>query len=335
MFFVTTIRTERQQMRRNPVLAAVLAILLAMCATFASADEFPSRRITLIVPFPAGSATDGIARRLAVDLGKIADVPVIVENKPGADGNIAAMSVLRSDPDGYTVFVTTNSTQAANVNLFKTMPFDPKVDFAPVSGLVKIPMMLTVRTDFPAKNLAEYIAMAKKSASPLTFGTANQTGRGAGELFKVREGLSITNVPYRGSPQALTDLLGGHVDSIFSDPVSAAGLIQKGALRVLAVTSAKRAPTMPDVPSFDESGLPGFELIAWVAAYVPAKTPKANVLKLNVIINTVLNDPATASFLSATGATPFPTTPEQLASFAETDTRRWAMIVEAAKMEKQ
>jgi tripartite-type tricarboxylate transporter receptor subunit TctC len=322
-------------MNRNPLLTVLLAAVLAACASFASAQEFPSRRITLIVPFPAGSATDGIARRLAADMVKIANVPVIVDNKPGADGNIAAMSVLRSEADGYTVFVTTNSTQAANVNLFKTMPFDPKADFAPVSGLVKIPMMLTVRADFPAKNVAEYIALAKKSSKPLTFGTANQTGRGAGELFKERESLSIINVPYRGSPQALTDLLGGHVDSLFSDPVSAAGLVQKGSVRVLAVTSAKRAPTMPDVPSFDESGLPGFELIAWVAAFVPTKTPKAHVAKLNTMISTILNDPATASFLSATGATPFPTTPEQLASFAETDTMRWAKIVEAAKMEKQ
>lgn len=317
----------------------VSGLILAFCACALSpvalAQDFPSRRITLVVPFPAGSATDGIARRLASDLGKIVNVPVIVDNKPGADGNIAALSVLRADPDGYTVFVTTNSTQAANVNLFKTMPFDPKADFSPVSGLVKIPMMLTVRPDFPAKTIAEYFALARKSPQPLTFGTANQTGRGAGELMKEREKLSIINVPYRGSPQAMTDLLGGHVDSIFSDPVTAAGHVQKGSVRVLAVTSLKRAPTMPDVPSLDESGLPGFELIAWVAAFVHAKTPPANVARLNAMINTILNDPATANYLTATGATPFPTTPEQLGAFAELDTKRWAKIVEDAKMEKQ
>lgn len=322
-------------MSRKYVSGFLCALLSCALSPVSFAEDFPSRRITFVVPFPAGSATDGIARRLASDLGKVANVPVIVENKPGADGNIAALSVLRSDPDGYTVFVTTNSTQAANVNLFKSMPFDPKADFSPVSGLVKIPMMLTVRADFPAKNIAEYLALARKSPKPLTFGSASQTGRGAGELMKEREGLSIINVPYRGSPQALTDLMGGHVDSLFADPVSAAGLVQKGALRVLAVTSAKRAPTMPDVPSLDESGLPGFELIAWVGAYVPAKAPRANVLKLNAMITGILNDPATASYLSATGATPFPTTPEQLATFAEVDTRRWAKIVEAAKMEKQ
>lgn len=322
-------------MRRNPLLGFILTILMSAWAVCASAQEFPSRRITLVVPFPAGSATDGIARRLATDLGKIANVPVIVDNKPGADGNIAALAVLRADPDGYTVFVTTNSTHAANVNLFKSMPFDPKVDFSPVSGLVKIPMMLTVRPDFPAKTIAEYFALAKKNPKPLTFGTANQTGRGAGELMKEREGLSIINVPYRGSPQALTDLLGGHVDSIFADPVSAAGLVQKGSVRVLAVTSSKRASTLPDIPTLDESGLPGFELIAWVAAFVHAKTPPANVVRLNAMINAILNDPATATYLSATGATPFPTTTEQLGAFAEEDTKRWAKIVEAAKMEKQ
>ena len=322
-------------MRLYRLLAFILAIVMSAFSIAALAEEFPSRRITFVVPFPAGSATDGTARRLAADMSKIGNVPVIVDNRPGADGNIAALSVLRADPDGYTVFITTNSTHAANVNLFKTLPFDPKADFSPVSGIVKIPMMLTVRADSPAQNIGEFIAMVKKSAKPVTFGSGSQTGRGAGELLKERAGLSMLNVPYRGGPQALTDLMGGHVDSIFSDPVSATALVQKGSLRVLAVTSAKRAATMPDVPTLDESGLPGFELIAWIGAFVPAKTPAANIARLNAMFNTILNDPATAAYLSATGATPFPTTPEQLGAFAEMDTRRWAQIVEAAKMEKQ
>lgn len=311
------------------------AILLSVSAFLAAADDFPNRRITLVVPFPAGSATDRIARLLAADLSRDAKIPVIVENKPGADGNLAGLSVLRSDADGYTVFVTTNSTHAANVNLFKAMPFDPKADFAPVTGIVKIPMMLAVRNDSPAKNIAEFIALAKKSAKPLTFGSGSQTGRGAGELLKEREGLSMVNVPYRGAPQAMTDLLGGHIDALFADPVSAAALVQKGSVRVLAVTSADRAPTMPDVPTLQESGLPGFELIAWIGAFVHEKTPKEAVLKLNSMLTKILTDPATATAMAATGATPFPTTPEQLGAFADLDTKRWARIAEAAKMEKQ
>ena len=322
-------------MMRRCLPGTVFAILAWACAGTAMADDFPSKRINLVVPFPAGSATDGTARRIATEMSRIAKVPVIVENKPGADGNIAAMSVLRSDPDGYTVFITTNSTQAANVNLFKSLPFDPKADFTPVTGIVKIPMMLTVRADYPAKSVGEYLALAKSSAQPVTFGSASQTGRGAGELLKERAGVPILNVPYKGSPQALTDLLGGHVDSIFSDPVSAAGLMKQGTVRVLAVTSAKRASTMPNVPTLEESGFPGFELIAWIGAYVPEKTPRAVVAKLNAMLTTILNDPATAAYLASTGATPFPTTPEQLAAFAETDTARWAKIVEAARMEKQ
>jgi tripartite-type tricarboxylate transporter receptor subunit TctC len=326
-------------MNRNAFIAAAVGVGMllssALFSTVSAADEFPSKRITLIVPFPAGSATDGTARRLAAEMSRIGKVPVIVDNKPGADGNLAALAVLRSDPDGYTVFITTNSTHAANVNLFNTLPYDPKRDFTPVTGIAKIPMMIAVKSDFPAKNIGEFIALSKKAGKPLSFGSANQTGRGAGELFKERAGLTILNVPYKGSPQGLTDLMGGHIDSFMADPVSALGLTQKGSIRVLAVTSNKRAPTMPDVPTIEESGFPGFELIAWIAAFVPEKTPRPVVARLNAMLTSILNDPATASYLQSTGAAPFPTTPEELGAFAESDTARWARIVEAAKMEKQ
>ena len=321
--------------KRFWLFSVLLAMLVPALALAAAGDDFPARRITLVVPFPAGSATDGTARRLATELARLSGQTVIVDNKPGADGNLAALAVLRAEADGHTVFITTNSTHAANVNLFKSMPFDPKADFAPVTGIVKIPLMLAVKADFPARNIAEFLALAKTRVPPLTFGTANQTGRGAGELLKERAALPILNVPYKGSPQGLTDLAGGHIDSYFADPVSAAGLMQKGTIRVLAVTSATRAATMPDVPTFHESGFPGFELIAWIGAFVPEKTPRPAVLKLNALLTAILADPAMVAAFTATGATPFPTTPEQLAEFAETDTKRWARIVEAAKMVKQ
>src|ERR1700752_4558026 len=175
----------------------------------ASAEAYPSRRINLIVPFPAGSATDAVTRRLAESIRVETGVTVLVENKPGADGNLAALSVLKADADGYTVFVTTNSTQSANINLFNTMPYDPRRDFAPVAGIMTIPMMLTVRADFPAGSVSEFVSLAKARAKPLSFGSGNTSSRGAGELFRLRAGIEMQHIPYRGMPQVLTDVLAG------------------------------------------------------------------------------------------------------------------------------
>ncbi len=323
-------------MRRQAFCRSAIALLVSVLPFAASAaDDYPSRAITLVVPFPAGSATDGTARRIATELSRVAKVPVVVDNKPGADGNVAATAVLRGEADGYSVFVTTNSTHAANVNLFRSMPFDPKADFVPVTGIAKIPMIVAVRADHPSRNIREFMAFAKNAPKPVTFGTGSQTGRGAGEMLKEREKLSLLNVPYKGSPQAITDLLGGHIDALFGDPVSTAGMVANGSIRVLAVTSASRAATMPNVPTLAESGLPGFDFVAWIGAFAKAGTPPAVVAKLNSMITAVLAEPAIADAMKATGATPFPTTSEQLAAFAEADTKRWAQIVQAAKMEKQ
>lgn len=325
-------------MQRNPlkhIVTAVLTSLLVAPALAQDAKPYPSRQITLVAPFPAGSATDTIARLLANSMSQDAKVPVIVDNKPGADGNIGATAVARSAPDGYTVFISTNSAHAANVSVYKSMPFDPKADFTPVAGLVKIPIILAVKADSPAKTVAEFVALAKKSAKPMTFGTSSQTGRGAGESMKVVAGLDMLNVPYKGSPQALTDLIGGQLDSVFSDPVSAGGMASKGLIRVLAITSARRVPTLPDVPTLAESGLVDFELTAWVAAFAPAKTPREAVDKLNGYANAFLKNAANATQLATMGAITFPTTPEQLGTFAEAETKRWARIVEFAKIERQ
>ena len=321
-------------MRRRCLLAGLSALILAIPAT-SFAQSYPTRQITLVVPFPAGSATDGVARRLAESLKDASGATVIVENKPGADGNLAALSVLRADPDGYTVFVTTNSTHAANASLFNTMPFDPKKDFAPVAGVMTIPMMLTVKSDSPVKTLSEFIALAKKREKPLSFASGNTSSRGAAELFKSRAGIQMQHVPYRGMPQALTDVVGGQVDTIFSDTSSGLGLVRDGSLRAIAVTSPKRISSMPDVPTIAESGLPGYELAAWVGVFVHAKTAPDIIAKLNRWITAFVNDPATVSYMGTIGATPFPSTPEELAAFADADTKRWAEIVEVARMEKK
>jgi tripartite-type tricarboxylate transporter receptor subunit TctC len=244
----------------------ISAVLLLLAAGFsgASAEPYPSQRLTLIVPFPPGSATDSVTRHLAESIRAATNATVVVENKPGADGNLAALAVLKAEPDGYTAFVTTNSTQAANVNLFNSLPYDPKADFAPVAGIMTIPMMLTVKSDFPAKSVAEFVELAKKRPKPLSFGSGNTSSRGAAELFRFREGIEMQHVPYRGMPQALTDVMGRQIDCVFADPASAQGLVLDGKLRALAVTSSTRLETMPNLPTIAESGLPGYELTAWV-----------------------------------------------------------------------
>jgi len=310
-------------------------VLLATAFSAASAEPYPSQRLTLIVPFPPGSATDSVTRHLAESIRSATNVPVVVENKPGADGNLAALAVLKAEPDGYTAFVTTNSTQAANVSLFNSLPYDPKTDFAPVAGIMTIPMMLAVKPDFPAGTVAEFVEFAKKRQRPLSYGSGNTSSRGAAELFRFREGIDLQHVPYRGMPQALTDLMGGQIDCVFADPASAQGLVQDGKLRMLAVTSSKRLETMPELPTIAESGLPGYELTAWVGVFVRAKTPPEIVARLNSLVTAFVNSPEARKYLVAVGATPFPSTPQELGAFQETDTRRWAEIVETAKIEKK
>jgi tripartite-type tricarboxylate transporter receptor subunit TctC len=316
---------------------SISAVLFLLAAAFsgASAEPYPSQRITLVVPFPPGSATDSVTRHLAESIRAATNATVVVENRPGADGNLAALAVMKAEPDGYTAFVTTNSTQAANVSLFNSLPYDPKTDFAPVAGIMTIPMMLTVRSDFPAKSVAEFIELAKKREKPLSFGSGNTSSRGAAELFRFREGIEMQHVPYRGIPQALTDVMGGQIDCVFADPASAQGLVQDGKLRALAVTSSKRLETMPEVPTIAQGGLPGYELTAWAGVFVRTKTPPEIISKLNALVSAFVNSLEAKHYLATIGATPFPSTPQELGALQEIDTKRWAEIVETAKIEKK
>jgi len=317
-------------------LTIVFGLLVALLGIdVADAASYPSRRINLVVPFPAGSATDAVTRRLAESIGAATNAAVLVENKPGADGNLAALSVLKAEADGYTVFVTTNSTQAANVNLFNSMPYDPARDFAPVAGIMTIPMMLTVKAEFPARNVAEFVALAKAREKPLSFGSGNTSSRGAAELFRSRAGIAMQHVPYRGMPQALTDVLSGEIDCVFADPASAQGLVQDGRLRVLVVTSNERLASMPSVPTVAEAGLPGSDLTAWVGVFVRAGTPADVIARLNELTTAFVTREETKAYLESVGAKPFRATPEELWAFQQADTKRWAEIVAIAKIEKK
>jgi tripartite-type tricarboxylate transporter receptor subunit TctC len=215
------------------------------------------------------------------------------------------------------------------------MPYDPKADFAPVSAVMTLPMILTVKPDFPAKTVSELIAYAKNREKPLAFASGNTSSRGAAELFRLRADLPMQHVAYRGVPQAITDVLGGHVDLVFADTASALGQVRDGALRAIAVTAPKRLASLPEAPTIAESGVPGYEFAAWVAVFVHAKTPPQIISKLNQLVTAFVNSAETTTYLATIGATPFPSSPQELAAFAEGDTRRWAEIVDFAKIEKK
>jgi tripartite-type tricarboxylate transporter receptor subunit TctC len=306
---------------------------LAVLPAVALAEAYPSRVVTLLVPFPAGSATDGVARKLAEGLRTAFNQPFIVENKPGGDGILAARVAARAEPDGQTIFVTTNTTHSANVAIYTSLPYDPQKDFLPVGGIMKIPMMLAVKADFPANDVPSFLRVAK--SRQLTFGSGNTSSRGAAELFKARAGLDMLHVPYRGTPQALTDLVGGTIDVMFPDPSSALGAIEGGQIKTLAVASGSRLRKYPNVPTISESGFPGFEMVAWVGAFVPSKTPAEIVARLNEELNKILARNDTLAYFDTIGAQAYPTTPDALHSYVVEDARRWAEIVELARIEKK
>lgn len=326
-------------MRRLGALLFGLAACSGLLAGPAAAsDVYPSRIVKVIVPFPPGSATDGVARLVAERLKDRLKQPFIIDNKPGADGVIAARAAMQAAPDGYTLFLTTNSTHAVNVSLYRSLPYDPVKDFTPVAGIMKIPQMLVVRKEFPADDFAGFLTVAKAAKAadkPLTFASGNTSSRAAGEMLKVRTGIDMTHVAYRGTPQALTDLVGGHIDVFFADPASAAPFIQEGKLKILGLADAQRLPTFPDVPTMAELGLPGFEIVSWVALFMPAHADPKVVDLLNREMRAVLQEPDVKEYLKRNGATAFPTTPAELGTFVESEIKRWAEIVEVAGIERK
>jgi tripartite-type tricarboxylate transporter receptor subunit TctC len=301
----------------------------------AQVDSYPQRPVTLVVPFPAGSATDAVARKIAEGFQKALGQSFVVENKAGADGIIAARAVTAAAPDGYTLFITTNTTHSANPNIYRQLPYNPKGDFSPIGGIIKISYMMAVRADFPADDFAGFLKAAKAANPPLSYGSGNTGSRAAGEMLKARLGFDMLHVAYRGSPQALTDLIGGRIDVFFPDPASALGMMQERKFKVLAVTGNKRIRTVPDVPTIAELGVPNYDIVAWVAAFAPSGTPPPVVDRLNGALNNLLQQPDMTAFIDRIGSDPFPTSPGELATFVEEDTNRWSEIVDIAKIERK
>jgi tripartite-type tricarboxylate transporter receptor subunit TctC len=311
-------------------------VALALAAGFGvQAQTFPSKPITLIVPFAAGSATDQLARALGQSITADTKQAVVTDNKAGASGMLAAQAAARAAADGYTVLITTNTTHAANEHLYKKLPYDAVKDFVPVTGLGKGSQVLVVRADSPYKNVAELLAAARAKPGKLSFGSGSSSSRVAGELFQQMSGTEILHVPYKSNPLAITDLLGGQIDMMVTDMSTGVPQIKGGKLRALGVSTLKRSPLLPDVPTIDEAGVKGYDMGYWFAAYVPAKTPSEVVEKLNALLIAGTKSPAAKAFFDASGTEPFTTTPEALAKFQLAETQKWGKVIKAAGIEAE
>ena len=287
------------------------------------------------MPFAAGSATDQLARALGNSFTEQTKQAVVVDNKAGASGMLAAQAVARAPADGYTVLITTNTTHAANEHLYKKLPYDPVKDFVPVTGLGKGGQVLVVRADAPYKTVADLLAKAKKEPGKLSFGSGSSSSRVAGEMFKQLSHTEILHVPYKSNPNAVTDLLGGQIDFMITDTATGVPQIKGGKLRALGVSTTKRLPLLPDVPTIDEAGVKGYDMGYWFAAYVPAGTPPAVVSKLHDLLVEGTKSAAAKQFFDGTGSEPWTTSGAELAKFQAAETQKWGKVIKAAGIEPE
>jgi tripartite-type tricarboxylate transporter receptor subunit TctC len=309
---------------------------LACSAAFsqpALADSYPSKPITIVIGSSAGSTTDGLARAIGQEITAATRQPVIVESKAGAGGGIAAQAVARAPADGYTLFITTNTTQAANPHLFRKLAYDPMKDFAPVGALVKGYLLLVTHPNVKAQNVAELVASAKKK--PLTFGAGSSSARVASELFQQMTQTQLTYVPYKANPPAIIDLVGGQIDMMIVDLTTSLPQVKAGKLKALGVSSPKRSPLVPDVPTISEAGLPGYEMSYWNAVYAPAGTPAPVVQRINELMQGAMASETVRRFVEQNGMEPFTSTPAELASFQVAEYKRWGAVIKAAGIEPE
>src|SRR5258705_832000 len=302
---------------------------LAMLAALAHAQAWPSKPIKWIVPFAPGGTTDILARTVGEKLTIALGQPVVVENKPGAGGGVGAEFTARSAPDGYTIMGGTISTHAINASLYAKLPYDPVKDFVAITLIARVPNLLVVNPTIPANNVAELIALMKANPAKYTFASSgNGTSQHlSGELFKAMAGVDMQHIPYKGSPPALQDVVGGQVTMTFDTITTAWPLAKAGKLRALAVTTAKRSAIAPDVPTLAESGLVGYEVGSWQGAFAPAGTPPEIVKRLNAEIVKIINMPDVREKLLALGAEPVGDTPEQFAAYVKTEGVKWSEVV--------
>jgi tripartite-type tricarboxylate transporter receptor subunit TctC len=314
---------------RRSMLIAFSALIFAGAA---SAQTFPSRPVKIVVPFPAGGSNDILARIVAQQLTERNGQPFLIDNRAGAGGNIGADAVATSEPDGYTLLLTAPSPLTTNVALYKKMPFDPAKAFAPVALIATVPVVLVVNPSLPVKNVGELVALAKQKPGTIDFGSSGigSTNHLAGELLKSMTGINIVHVPYRGAAPAMNDLLGGQILMMFDNMPSLLQQVQGKTINAIAVAGATRASALPDVPTVAESGVPGFDVVAWFGLVAPANTPAPVLEKLRSEVDDILKLPDVKKRFAELGAEPGNVSGAAFGKFLAEDTEKWTKIIRAS-----
>lgn len=298
----------------------------------AAAQTYPSKPVRLIVPFAPGGATDVIARLAGQKLSEQLGQPFLVDNRPGANGNIGTEVAVKSAPDGYTLVMSYDGTMAINPSVYRKMPFDPVKDLAPVASVAQLPLLMVVHPSVPAKTLPEFVALAKSRPGSVNYSSAGYGSAGhlAAELFRGRAGIDIVHVNYKGGGQAVQDLLSGQIQMLMTGLTTADGHLKAGKLRAIAFTSGKRMPGLPDTPTFEEGGYPGLVVMSWYGILAPAGTPSDIIRRLNAELNKAIQSPDVVARLTSLGTEPTGGTPEQFGATIKSDIARWAKVVETA-----
>ncbi|MDQ3025536.1 MAG: tripartite tricarboxylate transporter substrate binding protein [Pseudomonadota bacterium] len=298
----------------------------------AQAQPYPSKPIRFVVPYPAGGPLDTVARLLAQKVSESVGQPVVVDNKPGAGGNIGADIVAKSPADGYTILMGAVATHAINPTLYASIPYDPVRDFAPITQVASTPNVLVVNPGVPAASVAEFIAYAKANPGKLNFGSGSTGSAGhlAGELFKAMAGVEMTHVPYKGAAPAMNDLIGGQIQLMFDNLASSLGQVRAGKVRALAVTTAKRTPLAPELPTIAEAGLPSFDISTWFGVFAPAGTPREALDRLHAQFTRALAAPDVREKMQNLGAEPVGNRPEEFAAYIRAEGEKYARVIKAS-----
>lgn len=318
-------------------MTCLLPTVLAAGAPETHSQPFPSRPIRIVVPFPPGGTTDILARALALKLVERFAQPVVIDNRPGAGGSIGADAAARAAPDGHTLLMGHLGTLAVNPAIYRNLPYDPQKSFAPVCLMAIVPSVLVVNPSVPVSSAAELIAYAKANPGKLTYGSAGSgsTSHLTTEYFKLATGTDILHVPYKGIGPMLTDLLSGQISMGLNGAPAVMPMVNSGKLRALAVSSRTRLPSLPQIPTLDESGVPGFEANGWYGIVAPAATPREIVMRLNAEIRRILQTPELRARLDNEGAIPAADSPEEFAAFIASEIARWAEVLKRAGIKAQ